>query len=159
MECQTKYKREKSFLNNMMTLKKTKEKIIKRQQNWKQKVEITNIEITFKLKSQFSIAALYLEGGNGNSLQYSYLGYPMARGAWWAIVNGAAKSWTWLITHEPSLKMFLEEDTSKRILWEKKILRVKCRGYPLCVCVFKAVCKRNQIEKMLYHILNSYNST
>jgi len=33
MECQTKEKREKSFLNNMMTLKKTKEKINKRQQN------------------------------------------------------------------------------------------------------------------------------
>ena len=69
MECQTKYKREKSFLNIMMTLKKTKEKINKRQQNCRQKVEITNIEITFKLKSHFSIAALYREGGNGNSLQ------------------------------------------------------------------------------------------
>ena len=25
---------------------------------------------------------------NGNSLQYSYLGNPMDRGAWWAIVHG-----------------------------------------------------------------------
>ena len=29
--------------------------------------------------------------GNGNPLQYSYLGYSMDRGAWWAIVHGVAK--------------------------------------------------------------------
>ena len=32
--------------------------------------------------------------GNGNSLQYSYLGNPTDRGPWWAIVHGAAKSQT-----------------------------------------------------------------
>jgi len=31
-------------------------------------------------------------GGNGNPLQYSFLGYPMDRGAWWATVHGVAKS-------------------------------------------------------------------
>ena len=36
--------------------------------------------------------------GNGNPLQYSCLGNPMDRGAWWAIVHGAAKSWTQLST-------------------------------------------------------------
>ena len=30
------------------------------------------------------------EVGNGNQLQYSYLGNPMDRGAWWAIVHGVA---------------------------------------------------------------------
>ena len=30
-------------------------------------------------------------GGNGNPLQYSCLGNPMDRGAWWAIVHGVAK--------------------------------------------------------------------
>ena len=30
--------------------------------------------------------------GNGNSLQYSCLGNPMDRGAWWAIVHGSQKS-------------------------------------------------------------------
>ena len=30
-------------------------------------------------------------GGHGNSLQYSCLGNPMDRGAWWAIVHGIAK--------------------------------------------------------------------
>ena len=29
--------------------------------------------------------------GNGNSLQYSFLGYPMDKGAWWVTVHGVAK--------------------------------------------------------------------
>ena len=33
-------------------------------------------------------------GGNGNPLQYSCLGNPMDRGAWWATVPGIAKSRT-----------------------------------------------------------------
>ena len=32
--------------------------------------------------------------GNGNPLQYSCLGNPMYRGAWWATVHGVAKSQT-----------------------------------------------------------------
>ena len=32
--------------------------------------------------------------GNGKPLQYSFLGNPMDRGAWWAAVQGVAKSWT-----------------------------------------------------------------
>ena len=34
--------------------------------------------------------------GNDNPLQYSCLGNPIDRGAWWATVHGVAKSWTWL---------------------------------------------------------------
>ena len=34
------------------------------------------------------------EEGNGNSLQYSCLGNPMDRGAWWTTVQRAHKSWT-----------------------------------------------------------------
>ena len=30
--------------------------------------------------------------GNGNPLQYSCLGIPMDRGAWWATVRGLAKN-------------------------------------------------------------------
>ena len=33
-------------------------------------------------------------GGNGNPLQYSCLGSPMDRGAWWATVHGVTKSRT-----------------------------------------------------------------
>ena len=29
--------------------------------------------------------------GNGNPLQYSCLGYPIDRGAWWATVHGVAE--------------------------------------------------------------------
>jgi len=31
--------------------------------------------------------------GNDNPLQYSHLGNPMDREAWWATVHGVAKSW------------------------------------------------------------------
>ena len=31
-------------------------------------------------------------GGNGKPLQYSCLGNPMDRGAWWATIHGVAKS-------------------------------------------------------------------
>ena len=34
--------------------------------------------------------------GNGNPLQYSYLGNPMDRGAWWATIHGVADSQTLL---------------------------------------------------------------
>ena len=37
--------------------------------------------------------------GNGNPHQYSCLGNPMDRGAWWAAVCGVAKSWTRMSTH------------------------------------------------------------
>ena len=32
--------------------------------------------------------------GNGNPFQYSCLGNPMDRGAWWAAIHGVAKSQT-----------------------------------------------------------------
>ena len=38
-------------------------------------------------------------GGQDNPLQYSCLGNPMDRGAWWATVHRIAKSWTRLIEH------------------------------------------------------------
>ena len=33
-------------------------------------------------------------GRNGKPLQYSCLGNPMDRGAWWATVHGVTKNWT-----------------------------------------------------------------
>ena len=38
-------------------------------------------------------------GGNGNPLQYSCLGNPTDRGAWWATVHGVTKNWTRLSMH------------------------------------------------------------
>ena len=37
--------------------------------------------------------------GNSNPLQYSWVEKPMDRGAWWAIVQGMAKSWIQLSTY------------------------------------------------------------
>ena len=34
--------------------------------------------------------------GNGNPLQYSFLGNPMDKGTWWTIVHKVTKSWTQL---------------------------------------------------------------
>jgi len=47
------------------------------------------------------------EGGNDNPLQYSYLGNPMDRGAWWATVHEVAKSQTGLSnqTHTSYIKL------------------------------------------------------
>ena len=42
-------------------------------------------------------------GGNGNPPQYSCLKNSIDRGAQWAIVHGAAKSWTWLSTTQVSI--------------------------------------------------------
>ena len=47
--------------------------------------------------------------GNGNPLQYSYLGNPMDRGAWWATVHRVAKSQTWL--SDFTLATWCEEPT------------------------------------------------
>ena len=38
----------------------------------------------------------FFREGNGTPLQYSCLENPTDGGAWWAIVYGVAKSWTWL---------------------------------------------------------------
>ena len=45
-------------------------------------------------------------GGNGNPLQYSCLGNPMDRGAWWAAVHGVAKSQTRLSTQHTHTHTF-----------------------------------------------------
>ena len=39
---------------------------------------------------------VYMEEGNGTTLQYSCLENPMDGGSWWAAVHGVAKSRTWL---------------------------------------------------------------
>ena len=40
------------------------------------------------------VLRIILGEGNGTPLQYSCLGNPMDRGAWWAAVHGVSKSWT-----------------------------------------------------------------
>ena len=45
--------------------------------------------------------------GNGNPLQYSCLGNPMDRGAWWSIVHGVAKvsDTTWWLNNNNNIKI------------------------------------------------------
>ena len=40
------------------------------------------------------------EGGHGNALQFSYLGNPMGRGPWWAIVHRVAKVSHYLVAKQ-----------------------------------------------------------
>ena len=44
--------------------------------------------------------------GNGNLLQFSCLGNPMDRGAWWATVHGATRIRHDLVTKQPSPPQF-----------------------------------------------------
>ena len=71
-------------------------------------------------------------GGHGTPLQYSCLGNPMDRGAWWATECGVTKNQTWLSTHThthiPLKSWFLDyytwQTTLKDIL---SVLNLKCR--------------------------------
>ena len=51
--------------------------------------------------------------GNGNPLQYSCLGNPVDRGAWWAAVHGVAKSQTGL----DNWKTTFTEKGCQALLW------------------------------------------
>ena len=58
-------------------------------------------------------------GENGNPPQYSRLGNPMDRGAWWIIVHEIAKSQTWLSDWAHTHKTFwtiLNNKVSKKML-------------------------------------------
>ena len=90
--------------------------------------------------------------GNGNSLQYSCLGNPTGRGAWWATVRGVAKSdmTDWACTHRLNVNLdeilagiffFQNGDTKKhstlilKFIWQckrpiivKTILKEKAVG-------------------------------
>ena len=54
---------------------------------------LTSDKTDFKARNEGSIpgSGRSLGEGNGNPFQYSCLGNPMDRGAWWATVSGVAK--------------------------------------------------------------------
>ena len=54
-------------------------------------------------------------GGNGNPLQYSCLGNPMDRGAWWPTVRGVTKVRHDLVTKPPPPSVSMLEILSKYI--------------------------------------------
>ena len=53
-----------------------------------------NFEQTGLMISEYFIDNDIIGEGNGNPLQYSCLGNPMDKGAWWATVHGVTKSQT-----------------------------------------------------------------
>ena len=55
-------------------------------------------------------------GGNGNPFQHSCLDNTMGRGAWWAIVQRVARSWTQLNEHTPSCPTLCDSRVNPRIL-------------------------------------------
>ena len=53
--------------------------------------------------------------GNGNPLQYSCLGNPMARGAWQAMVHGVTKSWTQLSDQHMTCYMYFNTHIQEEV--------------------------------------------
>ena len=76
--------------------------------------------------------------GNGNPLQYSCLGNPMDRGAWWATVHGVTKSWTRLSRYLSFLSMLprrvsIMGNISLLTKFKKKTSLEVCRYIPFCL--------------------------
>ena len=74
----------------------------------------------------------FLGEGNGNPLQYSCLENSMGGGAWWGIVHGVAKSWTWLS----------DWATSLHFRYKLKI----CVLFPLHLSTFMYFCLKTYIN-------------
>ena len=71
----------------------------------------------------FSLDQKDSPGGYGNSLQYSCLGNPMDRGAWWATVHRSQKSRQDIVTKQQQFQISLiKQMFSKCILHEKNVL-------------------------------------
>ena len=72
--------------------------------------------------------------GNGNPWQYSYLGNPMDRGAWWATFHRISKSWTRL-SDQTTTRSGLEfpERTGARMVtfWKRELVGFPWNG----VCI------------------------
>ena len=60
---------------------------------------IKNLSVNAKDVSSIPGLGRFPGEGNGNPLQYSCLGNPKDREAWWATVHGVTKSRTWLRAH------------------------------------------------------------
>ena len=81
-------------------------------------------------------------GGNGNPLQYSYLGNTLDREAWWATVHGVAKSWTRLRDYNNNNKPAPNFFLYKSIFYlDKSPLSTLCFcSRNTCLCVLSRIC-------------------
>ena len=66
--------------------------------------------------------------GNGNPLQYSCLENPMDGGAWWAIVHGVTKRWTWLMQLGNTCCSASWELTIKWKSWREEPFKTHLKG-------------------------------
>ena len=82
--------------------------------------------------------------GNGTPLQHSCLGNPMDRGAWWATVQGVAKSQTQLSEH-----------TGTHSMWDLSSLT---REWPSLRWKWGALIPRAPEKSLASHILSKYSS-
>ena len=80
--------------------------------------------------------------GNGNRLQYSYLGNPMDRGAWQAIVHGVAKGGKRLNMHTRRHKCIYDRDKWNRTF--KPLLHFLSNGFPESLLFFKLIASVNE---------------
>ena len=63
--------------------------------------------------------------GNGNPLQYSGLGNPMERGAWWAAVRGPHHKVTWgNLLIFPSFESTLPDEPNRPETWKRSCFRI-----------------------------------
>ena len=83
-----------------------------------------------------------LEGGNGNTLQYSCLENPLDQGAWWATVQRVAKSQTQLSTI-PFIHSFIHS-----CLFSFKSIKLKLLWIFL-ICFGEFTCQ--SLRKMVLH--------
>ena len=81
--------------------------------------------------------------GNGNLLQYSCLGNPIDRGAWWAPVQRVAESQTWLRLNQPKTHKYYNRTRAlKSTFYSTRNIPGLCpcpRKYGMLgfVCLFK----------------------
>ena len=74
--------------------------------------------------------------GNGNPLQYSCLENPMDRKAWWATVQGVAKSWTQLSDFLSFLSLSVPWYNGEHMMTEELRMILTFR-HIICVTVVK----------------------
>ena len=91
-------------------------------------------DTTERLHFHFSLS--HIGEGNGNTLQCSCLENPRDRGAWWAVVYGAAQSWT-------RLKRLQQQQQQKElteilaVLCNEPLVLINCiLGKGIITCIF-----------------------
>ena len=89
--------------------------------------------------------------GNGNPLQYSCLGNPMDREAWWATVHGVAKSQAWL------RDLTFTKIVISKIEREKLLSSARLSATPWTICSLPGFYVHGINNNNHYHVLSTSN--